>query len=166
MISMKKQQIVIKALGNQDEIHICAQMMAGSEPWITLKRDYQSAVDTLSDPVKEVYLAVSGDEITGYVIINMSGAFIGYIQTVCVSPAWRGNGIGTRLIQFAEDRILRETPNVFICVSSFNPQARKLYERLGYQIIGEMLDYTVSGHSEFLLRKTIGPLTEFNPEDE
>ena len=32
---------------------------------------------------------------------------------------------------WAEARILRESPNVFICVSSFNPDARRLYERQG-----------------------------------
>jgi ribosomal protein S18 acetylase RimI-like enzyme len=62
---------------------------------------------------------------------------------------------------FAEKRILNVTPNVFICVSSFNPNAKRLYERLGYQVVGELKDYLVSGHSEILLRKTIAPLTEF-----
>jgi ribosomal protein S18 acetylase RimI-like enzyme len=65
---------------------------------------------------------------------------------------------------FAERRIFSETPNAFICVSSFNGGARRLYERLGYQVIGELEDYVIPGHSEILLRKTIGPLTEFRKE--
>jgi hypothetical protein len=32
----------------------------------------------------------------------------------------------------------------------------------GYEVIGELKDYIVPGHSEILLRKTIAPLTEFN----
>jgi ribosomal-protein-alanine N-acetyltransferase len=51
-------------------------------------------------------------------------------------------------------------PNVFICASSFNPGARRLYERLGYQVVGELPDYIVRGHAETLLRKTTGPLAE------
>jgi len=35
-----------------------------------------------------------------------------------------------------------------------------LYERLGYEVVGELKDYIVPGHSEMLLRKTIGPLVE------
>ena len=62
---------------------------------------------------------------------------------------------------FAEQRILQVSPNVFMCVSSFNQSARRLYERLGYEVIGELTDYIVQGHSEFLLRKTLGPLTGF-----
>jgi RimJ/RimL family protein N-acetyltransferase len=36
--------------------------------------------------------------------------------------------------------------------------ARRLYERLGYELIGELRDDLVRGSSELLLRKTIGPL--------
>jgi hypothetical protein len=36
-----------------------------------------------------------------------------------------------------------------------------LYERHGYQVIGELTDYLVKGHSEILLRKTFGPLASF-----
>jgi RimJ/RimL family protein N-acetyltransferase len=46
-------------------------------------------------------------------------------------------------------------------VSSFNSGARRLYERLGYEEVGELRDWIISDHSEILLRKTIAPLTEF-----
>jgi ribosomal protein S18 acetylase RimI-like enzyme len=59
----------------------------------------------------------------------------GYIQTVCVRADRRGQGLGAALIQFAEERIFRDSPNVFMCVSSFNADGRRLYERLGYEQI-------------------------------
>jgi [ribosomal protein S18]-alanine N-acetyltransferase len=49
------------------------------------------------------------------------------------------------------------------CVSSFNTDAQRLYERLGYQRVSELPDYIVAGYSEILLRKTTGPLTGFRP---
>lgn len=94
----------------------------------------------------------------------MTGAFVGYIKTVAVTPTMRGRQVGSRLIQFAEERIFAETPNVFLCVSSFNGEAQKLYKRLGYEVVGELKDFIVRGHSEILLRKTIAPLGEFQPE--
>jgi ribosomal protein S18 acetylase RimI-like enzyme len=94
----------------------------------------------------------------------MSGAFVGYIQTICVSEEDRSRGIGTRLMRFAEERIFRDSPNVFLCVSSFNPRAKALYERLGYEAVGELKDYIVKGHSEHVLRKTIAPIREFRKE--
>ena len=64
-------------------------------------------------------------------------------------------------MRFAGKRIFVETPNVFKCVSSFNQNAQAFCKKLGYVIVGELKDYIVSGHSEILLRKTIGPLKDF-----
>ena len=133
--------------------------MAGSEPWITLGRGYKASKALLSDATKERYVALVAGQRAGFLILNMSGAFAGYIQTVCVAPEFRDQRLGTRLVAFAEERIFRESPNVFLCVSSFNAAARRLYERLGYEPVGELKDYLVAGHSELLMRKTIGPLT-------
>jgi ribosomal protein S18 acetylase RimI-like enzyme len=99
----------------------------------------------------------------GFIVINVKGDFAGYIKSICVAPELRGTGIGTQLIRFAEERIFREHPNVFMLASSFNPRARALYERLGYAFVGEITDYMVRGHSEILLRKTLGPIREFRP---
>jgi ribosomal-protein-alanine N-acetyltransferase len=140
------------------EARICAHLMATSEPWVTLGRSVDASIRIVTDPTREVYVARRGDDIDGFIILCMTGAFVGYIQTVCVHPDCRGQGLGSRLVEFAEQRILRESPNVFMCVSSFNHDARRLYERLGYQVIGELTDYIVRGHSEILLRKTRGPL--------
>jgi ribosomal protein S18 acetylase RimI-like enzyme len=153
----------IRRLQGADEAQLCAELMTNSEPWITLRRNYTDSIAMLSDPVREVYVGVMEGEVVGFMILRMDGAFVGYIQTVAVMPQWRGRGVGTRLVQYAEARVFRETPNVFINASSFNPGAQRLYERLGYEVVGELRDYIVAGHSEVLLRKTIGPLTEFRP---
>lgn len=151
----------IRRLVPGGEAEICARMMADSEPWITLRRDFEAALRIIGDPAREVYVATAGGEIVGFTILVMHGAFVGYVQSVCVAPAWRNRGVGRQLVAFAEERILAEAPNVFICVSSFNGGAQRLYERLGYEVIGELKDYIVAGHSEVLLRKTIGPLAGF-----
>jgi ribosomal-protein-alanine N-acetyltransferase len=145
----------------EPEVAVCARMMASSEPWITLGRDYDASVKTLTDPSKEVYVAAVEGEIAGLIILNMQGGFVGYIQTVCFAPTWRNKGVGSKFLAFAEDRIFREAPNVFICVSSFNDRAQRLYRRLGYEVIGELKDYIIAGHAEILLRKTISPLNDF-----
>jgi ribosomal protein S18 acetylase RimI-like enzyme len=139
-------------------------MMANSEPWITLRRDYDTSLKILTDTSREVYLAMVREEIVGFTVINMHGAFVGYLQSVCVAPQLRGKGIGSKLMDYVEKRILSETPNVFICVSSFNERALRLYERRGYEVIGELKNWIVPGNSEILLRKTIGSLTEFKKQ--
>ncbi len=132
-------------------------MMAESEPWITIGRTFDQCLSLVTDPTREVFVAADHD-VRGFIVLNMHGAFVGYIQTVCVDERTRSGGVGTQLIAFAEERILRETPNVFLCVSSFNTRARALYERLGYSDVGELKDFLIEGASEILMRKTRGPL--------
>ena len=139
----------------------CARIMSSSEPWLTLGRSYESSYELLGDPTREIYVAKQDDGLAGFIILLMQGALVGYVQTVCVAPEHRNLGVGQRLLVFAEERIFRESPNVFLCVSSFNTGAYRLYLRLGYELIGELKDYIVRGHSELLMRKTRGPLREF-----
>ena len=153
--------IIIKPLGSIEEAKICARMMADSEPWITLERGFEDSFEIIVEPSREVFLTWIGEEIVGFVIIEMSGAFKGYIKSICVSPNQRRKGIGSSLMHYAEERIFSETPNVFLLVSSFNSSARNLYQRLGYEEVGEFKDFIVRGHSEILMRKTQGPLTGY-----
>lgn len=137
--------------------------MAASEPWITLGRGFEASLAILQDESKELYVCRTKDSpaVAGFLILNLGGAFAGYIQTVCVATASRGRGIGSELMHFAEQRIFRDSPNVFLCVSSFNDGARRLYERLGYVRVGDLPDYLVQGHAEILMRKSIGSLDDF-----
>jgi ribosomal-protein-alanine N-acetyltransferase len=157
----------IRRLADDAEARQCADLMSSSDPWRQLGRSFDESLSIVRDPAREVYVALdpnaadAGRGVIGFVVIIMQGAFVGYIQSVAVGEAWRGRGVGSALLSFAERRVFREQPNVFICASSFNPGARRLYERLGYQVVGELSDFIVRGHAEILLRKTIGPLSEF-----
>jgi [ribosomal protein S18]-alanine N-acetyltransferase len=151
--------VSIAPLQTELEAQTCARLMASSEPWVTLGRTYEASLRTVQDPTREVYVVRDDGGLAGFLILCMSGAFVGYIQTVCIQPDRRGQGLGTRLVQFAEERIFKESPNVFMCVSSFNREAWRLYERLGYRVVGELTDYIVRGYSEILLRKSVGPLS-------
>jgi len=151
----------INKLQTSEEAEICARMMSGSEPYVTLRRDYEASLKMISDPMREVYVAKSGSELVGFIIVVMKGALIGYIQSICTAAEWRGKGVGSELMDFAEKRILSDAPNVFLMVSSFNNGARRLYERRGYKVVGELKDFIVSGYSEIIMRKTIGPTANF-----
>lgn len=154
-------KFLIKKLATRSEAQACAQIMAASEPWITLQRNYADSLKLVTNPWREVYVARAQNEIAGFILLQMEGTFTGYIQTVAVKPEWRNQGLGSRLLAFAEKRIFAEKPNVFLCVSSFNKKARQLYQRLGYRKIGVIKNFIVAGHDEILLRKTTGPLASF-----
>ncbi|MCX6655322.1 MAG: GNAT family N-acetyltransferase [Candidatus Bathyarchaeota archaeon] len=157
----KAGEIGINKLQTSEDAEICARMMSSSEPYMTLRRGYEASLKLISDPMREVYVARSGSELVGFIIVVMKGALIGYIQSICVVAEWRGKGVGSELMDFAEKRVLFEVPNVFLMVSSFNNGARRLYKRRGYKVVGELKDFIVSGYSEIILRKTIGPTADF-----
>lgn len=151
----------IRPLSDDTEAHACATIMATSDPWVTLGRSYDRCLATARDSALERYVAMSDGEVVGFILLSMQGSFTGYIKSIAVREDWRGRGMGSALLAFAEQRILRDSPNVFICVSSFNHRAHALYERLGYETVGELRDFIVQGYHERLMRKTTGPLADF-----
>ena len=77
----------------------CASIMVNSEPWVTLGRTYEESLRIITDPSKEVYLARLEGELSGFVILNMKGAFVGYVQTICLDPQVEGQGVRNKLIE-------------------------------------------------------------------
>ncbi len=138
--------------------------MASNEPWITLQRDYENGLIILQDPISELYLFFQNGARIGFIMIKTKGPFTGYIQTIVFLEAVRGQGIGEAAIRYIEEIIFMFSPNVFICVSSFNERARKLYLRMGYEVVGVLENYIVQGLDEVLLRKTRGPLNDFKKQ--
>lgn len=152
------------ALQTLAQAQTCARLMAESEPWLTLRRDYDSLLKAVQNPAREAYLALQEEEIAGFALLNFQGAFTGYLQSICVAPGWRGKGAGTALMEFAEKRIFRQSPNVFLCVSSFNLAAQRFYRRRGYETIGVLRQYLAPEYDEILMRKSISPLLTWKPE--
>lgn len=146
----------IRPMRRPDEAAAVAEWLATSEPWLTLHRDRETCLKALLDSTREVYAAVIAEKVIGAIVLHLAGVLNGYLQMVAVCPDWRCSGVGTRLVRFAEERIFQQSPNVFLCVSSFNKHAQELYLRLGYERVGELRDFIVRGHSEILMRKTKG----------
>ena len=151
----------IRLLNGDTELAFCAELMFKSDPWVTLNFDLTRCTKAFLGDYKETYVALKDGEIAGFATVQLYGTIRGYIQSIAVVPELRSQGLGTTLLKYCEERLLRDFPNVFICVSSFNPRAQKLYENLGYKKVGEFKDLFVRGYDEILLRKSIGSYEEF-----
>jgi ribosomal protein S18 acetylase RimI-like enzyme len=147
----------IKLTADTDIFAICAAMMYKTDPWITLGMNYEQCRTAFDGICKEIYIIETGNKIAGFVIIQVCGTFSGYIQTICIDEEFRGRGFGRKLLNFCEERILKFSPNIFICVSSFNKDAARLYYDFGFKLVGELENFVIDGFSELLLRKTVGP---------
>jgi len=152
---------VIELTTNPDDFALCAAMMMQNDPWVRLGMDYAYCLKAFDGDFKEIFVLKKAGKIIGFVVMQTQGTFKGYIQTICIDAANRGGGLGTKLLQFCEDRILQYSPNIFICVSSFNEGATQLYYKLGYQLVGELKDFVKKDSMELLLRKTVGGLADY-----
>ncbi|MBS1600691.1 MAG: GNAT family N-acetyltransferase [Bacteroidetes bacterium] len=143
------------------KIAACAKMMSETDPWLRYQLDYAYCLKAFDGECKEIYVMELENRVAGFAILQVCGSFKGYIQTICVHDMYRGRGYGKKLLQFCEERILKISPNIFICVSAFNKGAIKLYEEFGFTQIAELKDFLKEGVSELLLRKTYGPIVGY-----
>ncbi len=155
--------IEIKLTTDGGDMAHCAQLMNSSEPFITLGFTYERCLAAMKGDNKEIYLAYYDGEFAGFVVLQLAGVLRGYIQTICVVHGLRGKGIGTALLEFSIGRVIKMSPHVFMCVSSFNHGAQKLYARMGFVKVGEFKDHLVNGYDEYLLRKSVGSHFEYVP---
>jgi ribosomal-protein-alanine N-acetyltransferase len=140
----------------EEEREWAAELMADSDPWITLGRGLEQCRTACSQPDRMLFVAHSGTKPCGFILLQRRGiAGSPYIQSIAVAPDHRSEGIGGRLLQFAEDLFRSESKHIFLCVSSFNTRARALYERHGYAAVGEFKDYIIRGASEILMHKRL-----------
>lgn len=132
----------------------CARVMASSDPWITLGRNFDDCLGRLTHPEYRLLVARIADAPAGFVLLHRRG-FAGspYIAAIAVGAGHRGCGIGTALLERAEQEFPARF--VFLLVSSFNERARALYERFGYRRIGEIENYVVEGASEIVMSKRL-----------
>ena len=153
--------LALETAKSREDIEACARIMATSEPWITLQRTFDTLVPVVADANKELHLVRDAQGVAAFIILDMRGPMAGYIQTIAVREDRRGSGLGAALLSAVETLVYRRSPNVFLCVSSFNTRAQAFYARLGYEHIGVWRQYVVAGSDEILLRKTIGPIRTF-----
>lgn len=77
------------------------------------------------------------------------------VQLLAVGEAVRGQGAGRELLLRAEaEAISRGCHGAWLDTHEF--QARGFYERLGYELFGELADYP-PGFARYFLRKTLTP---------
>ena len=134
----------------------CARLMSSNEPWITLGRGLEGSRAALRRPGTALFVAREDQHRVGFLLLADFGlAGSPYIASIAVDESARGRGVGSQMLRFAEERYAGRR-HLFLLVSDFNPRARELYRRHGYELIGELQDYVVPGHSELLMYKRLG----------
>jgi GNAT superfamily N-acetyltransferase len=77
-----------------------------------------------------------------------------FTQWLWLAEPLRGQGLAGKLLEMAEDES-RKRGCRGAWIDTFNPVARRAYERQGYTVFGELEDFP-PGRTRWFLRKTLG----------
>lgn len=128
----------------------------------TLGNEYfpsdEKTISTLSEALtkEEIFVAINENgACLGFIWFIVAGAFhsFPYLHIIAIKQEYRRQGIGKQLLAFFEDIVFPHSSKVFLVVADFNPEAKKLYESLGYQQVGELPGLYKEGVTEYLMMK-------------
>ena len=144
--------------GNMDFINECEDALVNSLLGKKYFSKEGSARKTLEEGFSkgEIYVAIDNDNnCKGFVWVILDGIFHSwpYIHIITVKSEYRGQGVGKMLLKFVEDVVFKDYKKLFLVVSDFNPDARRLYESIGYTEIGEIPNLYTNGITECLMMK-------------
>ena len=78
-----------------------------------------------------------------------------YLTDLFVEKSYRGHGLGRTLLRSLEDRVAAlEVTNFWTFTAGY--EAPGFYQKQGYKIIFEQVDWYATGHSRVALSKTSG----------
>ncbi len=143
-------------LAESKEYDWIVNLFVNSEPWITFGLTPEKCMTTCNDTQYHVYIAKSGSINCGAIIVHPLGlASSPYIKSIAVAKEYQGYGVGRALIDYVEKLYIEKSKHIFLCVSSFNLNAQKFYEHIGYTAVGEFKDFIIKSKSEILMHKNI-----------
>jgi len=92
------------ALATRHEEEWAAALMSSSEPWMTLRRDFEQSLEAMRNPNHSLVVAHGeGGGPAGFMLVHLEGlAGCPYIKSIAVPEASRGAGVGTEMLRFAE----------------------------------------------------------------
>ncbi len=144
--------------GSINHIDDCEDALVNSELGKRYFSEKGSARKSLEEGFckNEIYVAVENNNCKGFIWVILNGIFhsLPYIHIVAVKSENRGQGIGEVLLRFVENEYFTNYSKLFLVVADFNPNAKRLYERIGYSKIGEIPDLYRKGISEYLMMKS------------
>lgn len=136
----------------------CEAIVAASDPWKRLNEgvDFLSVLTGRRTNTR-AYVCVAGAEPAGFVLFIPDPVFArgGYLRAIGVSPKFRRQGIGKKLLSFAEKMTARRSFHLFLCASSFNRRAQAFYRGCGYVRVGRLPDLIKPGVSEYIFWKRL-----------
>ncbi|MFC1683418.1 GNAT family N-acetyltransferase [Candidatus Zixiibacteriota bacterium] len=85
---------------------------------------------------KQIKIAVVNGQVVGYIHVNLHDR-TPHVRMMCVSPEYQRKGIGGALLKSFIQECSASQQDVALSVFRINTDARRFYERLGFEVCGE-----------------------------
>ena len=152
-------QEITFAKGNEQHLKDCRDALCQS----TLGERYFSSPGSAENAILEgirqenLYVAFIGEECVGFTYIIPKGAFhsFPYLHIIAVKEEYRNKGIGKALLDYSENIAYEMADRIFLVVADYNPDAKRFYERNGYQQVGEIPNLYRPGVTEYMMAKDL-----------
>ncbi len=152
-------QTISFAEGNEQHLKDCKDALCRSALGEKYFSSPGSAENAILEGIRQgnLYVALIGEECVGFTYIIPRGAFHGfpYLHIIAVKEEYRDRGIGKALLDHSERIALEMADKLFLVVADYNPDAKRLYERIGYQQVGEIPNLYRPGITEYLMVKNL-----------
>jgi ribosomal protein S18 acetylase RimI-like enzyme len=141
------------------EVGDCARLaeaIVAMPPWTVMNYPAESMANflaALGDNVSRFRVEVGGEN-AGVVSVRYPWLKGPYLELLALWPKFQGQGLGTRILGWFEQEAVRhEARNLWVCASSYNEGALRLYERHGFHRVATLPGLLIDGDDEILLRK-------------
>lgn len=128
------------------------------EPWASypIYEDDLARYFAKVEPGAPRYKIVHGGVMAGGLGLRSNWLCGTYIQILGLAPMIHNRGFGTAILEFVEAQSRAGgDANLWVCVSDFNTDAQRFYERYGFQRKAEFEDLVRDGRTEILMRKRL-----------
>ena len=173
-------RIVVTEWGNfavseatDDDVEPILALRHGAAQWLTARGlDHWSAGEIPPRAIEqqitdhEVFVLRRGDDLAGTVTLRWEDPLVwgehatpaGYIHNLIIDRAFARNGLGRRLLQWAEDRVASSGRSLArLDCAATNRRLRDLYESAGYHCLGDKEFPEVAlARTTSLYQKTLG----------
>jgi len=145
---------------------LCAIDRACFDPAVAYTRKEMAALLGRPAAVAIVAEAAPG-RLAGFVAARKHANRTAHIITLDVLPAWRGRGLGRRLMLCCEERLRAAgVRKVRLETAVGNRRAQALYRSLGYTRIRCLRRYYATGENAWVMEKTLAAEPAKEPSEE